>query len=127
MQRLLVVDVDTDRKDTIIVGPMKRFENEEIQAKPLLDMGCLCEAICLMIRICHNSNLKDQSDSIRDCIDHLKKGFIDENYVSKITLSEENPFLKFIRGWMNKWEDSISSEAKKELDAWIKERSLKIE
>jgi hypothetical protein len=119
MQRLLVVDIDTDRKDTIIVGPMKRFENEEIQAKPLLDMGCLCEALCLMIRICHNSHLKDQSDSIRDCIDHLKKGFIEENYMSKMSLSEHNPFFKFILEWINKWGDSIPPEAKKEINNWV--------
>lgn len=80
MRRTLVVDIDYSRKDCVHIGPMKNFNNETIKPDPILDMACLCEAVCTMIHLCHNEGIKDESLSLRDCINHLKKGFVDETF-----------------------------------------------
>ena len=88
MRRVLVVDLDTDREETIRIGPMQTYENEKIQPDPVADMAVLCEALVTMIRLCHNEGIRDESESMRKCMDHIKKGFVDESYKTKYNKSE---------------------------------------
>ena len=87
MKRKLIIDVDSDRKQAVIIGPIKTYTNETVIPNPILDMGVLCEALVTMIHLCHQEGIKKDSDSIRDCIDHLKKGFAESGY--KGYLSDE--------------------------------------
>jgi predicted HAD superfamily Cof-like phosphohydrolase len=80
VKRILIVDIDTDRVDTIRIGPMQRFENEKIEPNPVSDMSVLCEAVCTMIHLCHQEGIKDESQSLRDCIKHLQDGFVAPGY-----------------------------------------------
>lgn len=82
MKRVLVIDLDTEREETIRIGPMGSFENEK--PDPIGDMSVICEALVTMIRLCHNEGIKDESESIRDCIKHLKMGFVDETYKTEL-------------------------------------------
>jgi len=91
MKRRLMIEVDTESdRDKIAVGPIPFHPGDKIEADPLIDMGVIAEALCLMIKICHNNGIKDESESIRDCISHLKQGFIDETYKAH-TKSVEHP------------------------------------
>ncbi len=85
MKRRLIVDYDDERKEgAIMIGPIAEHENQKMEAKPLLDMGILCEAVCTLIHICNKKDIKKDSDSLKDCIEHLKKGFMDETYKVKV-------------------------------------------
>jgi hypothetical protein len=71
-----MIQLDTeDETGHIKIGPVSETEEEP---NPLLDMGILCEALCVLIRICHKAEVKSESDALRDCIKHLKDGFMDE-------------------------------------------------
>ena len=70
---------------------MQQFENEHIQPNPVYDMACFCEAVCLMIHICHKEGIKNEADSLRDCIKHLKHGFIDETFKARLNINESAP------------------------------------
>lgn len=80
MKRKLIVDVDSERKKSIIIGPIKEHPNQEMKPDPILDMAVLCEAVVTMIHLCHQENIKKDADSLRDCIKHLKDGFVEAGY-----------------------------------------------
>jgi len=69
-----------NKKGEIKIGPV----GENPQPDPILDMAILCEAICTLIRVVHSSRLKDESEALRNCIEHLKKGFVDETYKTQV-------------------------------------------
>lgn len=87
MKRRIVIDLDSERKQTIKMGPIQIYENEEIKPDPILDMAVLCEGICTLIHLCHREKIKKDSDSLRDCIKHLKDGFSEAGY--KAFMSED--------------------------------------
>lgn len=74
---------DKGEHGTVKVGPVS---DKKVEPNPVLDMGILCEAVCTLIRICHKAGIKDESNALRDCLNHLSKGFIDESY--KVDLLE---------------------------------------
>lgn len=80
MKRNLFIDYDDSKQPFISMGLVKKYANEEIKIDPALDMAILCEAICMLIHVCHQNDIKKDADSLRDCIKHLKEGFIDETY-----------------------------------------------
>ena len=80
MRRKLIIDLDSERKATIKMGPIKTYENEEVKPNPVLDMGILCEGICTLIHLCHQEKIQKDSDSLRACIKHLKDGFSEAGY-----------------------------------------------
>lgn len=43
MKRTLIVQINTDQKDSVKAGPVRQFENEQIQPDLILDMACFCE------------------------------------------------------------------------------------
>ena len=85
MRRTLLIDYDTERNPDLVVSPVQLYENEELKPDPILDTEVLCEAVCTMIRLCHNEGIKKDSDGIRDCIDRLKKDFINPSYKTRMT------------------------------------------
>ena len=50
------------------------------KSDPVKEMAWLCEGIVLLIKSAHKDGVKNESDSMRDCIRHLNKGFVDETY-----------------------------------------------
>ena len=84
MKRVLMVDFDTDRTETVRIGPVQE-DKEKIFPDPLLDMKVLCEAVCTMIHVCSQADIQKDSISIRDCIDHIQKGFAEAGYKGIIT------------------------------------------
>ena len=79
-----MVDCDTERKETIRIGPIQEG-TEKIYPNPLLDMHVLCEAVCTMIHVCNQENIQKDSDSIRECLEHIKQGFAEAGYKGFLT------------------------------------------
>jgi hypothetical protein len=78
MKRTLMVECDLEKENgTVKIGMVS---DKEEDPNPLLDMGILCEALCTLIRICHKAKIKNEADALRDCINHLRQGFVDETY-----------------------------------------------
>jgi len=75
VNKRIIIDYDSERCPPLIVGYDKDYSPDPVQ-----DMGITCEAICTMIHTAHKLGIKDDFKSIEDCINHLKKGFIDETY-----------------------------------------------
>ena len=100
MRRTIIIDYNTERNPDLIVSPVQVFENEELKADPVLDMDILCESVCTMIKLCHAEGIKKDSDSIRYCIDKLKRGFIDSSFktvmtkVAKKSMSDSTALIK---------------------------------
>jgi hypothetical protein len=85
MKRVLMIDCDTDRTETIRIGPVQEDEKEKIFPNPLLDMRILCEAVCTMIHLCNQENIQKDSISVQQCLDHIKKGFSEPGYKAFMT------------------------------------------
>lgn len=82
MKRSLMIQLDTeDETGHIKIGPVSETA---LEPDPVLDMGILCEALCVLIRICHKAGVKSESDALRDCIKHLKDGFMDETLKTEL-------------------------------------------
>lgn len=86
MKNVLMVDIDTDRKNTVIIGKptdWPRPTTKEEQAKMILeDMSCLCEAVCTLIHLAEQAGIKNSPDSLRDCLKHLQAGFGEAGYTA---------------------------------------------
>jgi len=68
---------------SVIFGDNERVMiglNPRQKPNPVLDMATLCEGIVLLIRAANKDGIKKEADSLRDCLNHLKKGFVDESY-----------------------------------------------
>jgi hypothetical protein len=90
MHRTILIDYNTERNPDLIVSPIQIYENEDIKACPVLDMNILCEAVGSMIKLCHTEGIKKDSESIRDCVDRLKKIFIDTSFKTVMTTIAKN-------------------------------------
>lgn len=90
---VLIIDVDTNRENTIIVQHGKRKDDDVTQVSGdyciINDMAILCEAICLLIHSAEKQKIKPSPDSLRDCIKHLENGFADASYNVETTIDEE--------------------------------------
>lgn len=93
MKNIIIVDIDTDRDPVVQIGKTDASElpknKEEARESILKDMACLCEAVSTLIHAAHQSGMKDSADSLRDCINHLERGFVDGSYEAKVTKVEE--------------------------------------
>jgi len=94
MKNILIVDIDSDRKDAVRIGKPPEFkipDNTEEQAKAVInDMATLCEGICTLIHLAEQNGIKQGADSLRDCIKHLESGFADASYESYISGDQNN-------------------------------------
>jgi hypothetical protein len=86
MKRVLVVDLDTDREKQIKIGLIDKDE----KPNPILDMGVLCEAVVTLIHLCHQANIKSDSESVRNCIRHITNGFAEAGYIATLAIEGEN-------------------------------------
>lgn len=83
MKNILLVDLDSDREQTIqikkpgIVPPQTR---EEFSRTVLMDMATLCEAVCTLMHLADREGIKPSAESLRACIEHLTRGFADADY-----------------------------------------------
>lgn len=92
MKNELFVNIDTDRSPVIQIGKPSHIQapdTEEAANQMVLDdMATLCEALCTLIHVAHDSGYKDGSESLRDCIKHLEEGFVDSSYETNTKLDE---------------------------------------
>jgi hypothetical protein len=85
MKRVLKIDYDTDREDTVRIGPIQLKNEKEISPDPVLDMTVLCEAVCTMIHVCHQADIQKDSVSIKQCLAHIQEGFAEAGYKGILT------------------------------------------
>lgn len=82
--KVLVVDIDPERKPAVVISHGVRTGNEvnpvDSHFDVVSDMATLCEAICTLIHVAENEGIKRSPDSLKDCIEHLEKGFADATY-----------------------------------------------
>lgn len=87
MKNILQIDLDSDRKEAIIIAKPEPFQKprnaEEEAAMVIDDMATCCEAICTLIHVADQGGIKKSADSLRDCIKHLEHGFGDASYIGK--------------------------------------------
>lgn len=98
MKRVLMIDCDTDRAETIRIGPIQEDDKEKILPDPLLDMKVLCEAVCTMIHVCHQADIQKDTISVRECIDHIQKGFAEAGYKGILTAKAKKEMKKETSG-----------------------------
>lgn len=90
MKNVICIDIDDSRKDSpIIIKKPESTEQVDFESQVILDMACICEALCTMIHIAEKHGVKKSPDSLRDCIKHLQDGFSDANY-EVIVVNKEN-------------------------------------
>jgi hypothetical protein len=77
MKIRLCVDLDTNRKETVLIGVPDRDDDVPGPAEA---MACLCEGLCTLIHAADQGGIKDSAASLRDCIRHLENGFADAEY-----------------------------------------------
>jgi hypothetical protein len=93
MKNIIIVDIDTERSPIVQIGkpdasqlPTNSEEASEVIQK---DMACLCEALSTLIHAAEQSGYKSSSESLKDCITHLERGFADPTYDIKVNKIEE--------------------------------------
>lgn len=84
MKNILIVDMDTDRTDTIIIGKpgdAERPATPKEQASILLfDISTLCEAVCTLIHVADQNGVEKSHVTLKRCIEHLQNGFGEAGY-----------------------------------------------
>lgn len=88
MKKKLLIDLDTERKGGSV---LVLYPDTGEKLDPVLDMATLCEAVCTIIHAAHDAGIKKDFESVRDCIEHIKKGFIDESYIAYIEKPNKKP------------------------------------
>ena len=85
--KVLVVDIDLDRKEQIHIAHAKRAGDNVNTTDEgyciISDMATLCEALCTLIHAAEDQGIKKSPASLRDCIKHLENGFADASYFTK--------------------------------------------
>jgi len=89
MKNILQIDIDSERKTpgpVIIAKPSNaRPPGSAVESKEmvLLDISCLCEALCTLIHVAEDMGARSSPESLRICIKHLTDGFGDASYIGK--------------------------------------------
>ena len=85
--KVLVVDIDLNRKDQIHISHANRSGDNVTPTDKgyniISDMATLCEALCTLIHAAEDEGIKKSPASLRDCIKHLEDGFADASYFTK--------------------------------------------
>ena len=81
MKKLLVVDIDTERKPVINL-----YDNLPDTYDPINDMSILCDAICVLIHGCNKVGIKKDFESLQSCIKQLEDGFVDNEFTATVLL-----------------------------------------
>lgn len=86
MRRTLKIEYNSDEHSYDLNKPNIKVETyKNAEQNPVLDMIVLCEALVLLIHAAHKEGFKKDYESVKSCINHIKKGFVDESFrVEKI-------------------------------------------
>jgi len=79
VKKLLVVDINVDRKP-----PINIYDNSPNMNDPIGDMSILCDAICVLIHGCNKLGLQKDYISLQNCIKQLEEGFIDTELTATV-------------------------------------------
>lgn len=84
MKNVVFVDIDTERTDTpILIGHTNEITRRKESEQVIDDMATLCEGVCTLIHWAEDKGFKSSATSLRDCIQHLEKGFTDATYKTR--------------------------------------------
>lgn len=88
--KVLIIDIDTSRKDEMIIVAHGTREGNDISKVDdgfdvVSDMASLCEALCTLIHSAEHEGIKSSPESLRDCINHLEQGVMDASYFAHIS------------------------------------------
>lgn len=73
MRNIIIVDIDTERKDQItVLGKPEGFpqptSKEEVVKMMDEDLLCLCEGLATLINVMHQEKYKDGNTILKECI-----------------------------------------------------------
>ena len=81
MKNIIIIDIDTNRDETILITKPEEYQQTNSYEKQLIvDMVTMCEGIYTLIRVAENKGIKPSPDSLRDCIKHIENGVMDADY-----------------------------------------------
>ncbi len=92
LKNVLIVDIDSERKETVIIGRTQDYVSITPGKEVIDDMGFLCEAICTLIHAADQAGVKKLNTSLLSCIKHLQDGCADPSYKGKIVDNYEPDF-----------------------------------
>ena len=91
MKNLIIIDIDSERKQPIIFGKGPEFiyptTFDEAKDMILTDINCLCESLYTMIHTADQNNYGTKKELVDKCIIHLHSMLITED--SKIIGDEK--------------------------------------
>ena len=95
--KVIIVDIDSSRNpNQILILEAEREEGKnQVKAseKPedvIHQMAVLCEGLCCLIHAAEDLGIKKSSDSLKDCINHLKEGFMDSSYFTILEQEQQS-------------------------------------
>ena len=83
MKNLIYIDVDTDREQQIKIGKgpeMIQPQNKD-EASSMIknDIGCVCEALCSLIHVAHESGYGTKEQFVLEAIKQLNTLLVESN------------------------------------------------
>jgi hypothetical protein len=88
MKNILIIDIDTERNPVVQLGKPSASDlpknKDEAEATILMDMACICEGLSTLIHAADQSGYKPSHESLKDCITHLERSFVDTSYTTEI-------------------------------------------
>lgn len=77
MKNTLIIDIDTERDTPVKIGKPDNFKQPETkeEAKKVIldDITCVCETLCMLIKLADDNNHHDKNELIKASIFHLNK------------------------------------------------------
>lgn len=91
MKNSIIIDIDTDRTESPVVigkpsGVTQPANFESALSHWKQDVSTVCEGLCTLIHVGEQAQFAPSSDTLRNCIDHLQKGFADASYEGHIVV-----------------------------------------
>lgn len=75
MKNTIYIDIDTDRTPSVNIGKPSEIEKpttpEEASAMIIVDISCLCEALCSLIHMTDQSGYAKKEDLVNASIKYL--------------------------------------------------------
>lgn len=99
MKNLIYIDLDTDRKQVVLIGktpetpkPTNYAESSEMI---MLDISCVCEALLTLIKIADTNGYSNKEETIKTSINYLNKLLLEP----KVTIDQLNKDTAIDKGF----------------------------
>lgn len=98
MKNTILIDVDTDREETITFGKSPNFvlpQTREEGAKMILDdIACLAEAVTTLILIAARNGYADKAELVNATVKTVYQALNESNKTDEVTKKENEPETK---------------------------------